>query len=242
MSTSPKREPSKLNLLLAEFVQLGCLRGFLYFETYLRGREELLLRVYNAGDSKSRVLSRASSTLDLARTAPREQLSARTRHLLLDFAAGQNPPASPCDRELERDSSKTAFLIACYAKYNRPFVWIRSNQKRLIKVREDQKLESDTPLKLNSTTAWATEDVKLYDLVTEVLSLILIPSPENPFAVDNAYWDTLPVEEAVMATGAMMDFLQRVYYRNPPYSTKVMDDLMILYRKHFEYVEAINRK
>ena len=103
--------------------------------------------------------------------------------------------------------------------------------------------------------------------MTEVLLLILSPPPENPFAVDLAYWDTVPVEEAVFSTGAMIDFLQRVYYRNPPYSGKgtlsaleyaclkntesqtetafdviVLDDLDLLYRKHFELVESLVQK
>jgi hypothetical protein len=45
----PQKTPDQIILsrLLTELLQLGCLSGFKYFETYLRGREELLLKVFD---------------------------------------------------------------------------------------------------------------------------------------------------------------------------------------------------
>jgi hypothetical protein len=50
-------------------------------------------------------------------------LSQRMQKVLFD-SSSKIPPASPCDRELEQDGTKTAFLIAGYARYERPFVWV----------------------------------------------------------------------------------------------------------------------
>ena len=46
------------------------------------------------------------------------------------------------------------FLIAGYARYNCPYVWIRSNHHRLIKLMGDVESEKDSPLRLKSTNSW----------------------------------------------------------------------------------------
>lgn len=54
--------------------------------------------------------------------------------------------------------------------------------------------------------------------MAEIITLTLSPSPINPFRINHSYFDTLPLEECVIATGAMMDFLQRVYMKDTPYT------------------------
>jgi hypothetical protein len=61
-------------------------------------------------------------------------------------------------------------------------------------------------------------DVRLWDIMAEIITLTLSPSPINPFRINHAYFETLPLEECVVATGAMMDFLQRVYMKDTPYT------------------------
>lgn len=67
-------------------------------------------------------------------------------------------------------------------------------------------------------TAICYADVRLWDIMAEIITLTLSPSPINPFRINLAYFDTLPLEECVIATGAMMDFLQRVYMKDTPYT------------------------
>ena len=51
------------------------------------------------------------------------------------------------------------FLIAAYASYGRPYVWVRSNHERLIPVSDPTQKESekDYPLNLASTSKWEEE-------------------------------------------------------------------------------------
>ncbi|KAG5459602.1 MAG: hypothetical protein BJ554DRAFT_8455, partial [Olpidium bornovanus] len=143
-----------------------------------------------------------------------------------------------------QDQSKTAFLIAGYARYKCPYFecgsngaltagsaterQLRSNHRRLIKLQEDQKLEEDNPLKLASVGNWKTQGTSLTPsapqgapaaaIIAEVMELALTPPPENPFAVDHSYFDTQTLEESVLASGAMVDFLRKVYLKESPYA------------------------
>ncbi|GFH31770.1 predicted protein, partial [Haematococcus lacustris] len=59
------------------------------------------------------------------------------------------PPASPATRELDvYNTDVTVFLIGAYAKYNWPYVWLRSLTHNHV---ED---EIDSPLDLPSTKNW----------------------------------------------------------------------------------------
>ena len=49
------------------------------------------------------------------------------------------------------------FLIAAYARYNCPYVWIRTNHERLVQFSSDSvedSPEKDYPLKLKTTSSW----------------------------------------------------------------------------------------
>ncbi|RUP48561.1 hypothetical protein BC936DRAFT_144394 [Jimgerdemannia flammicorona] len=155
-------------------------------------------------------------------------------------------PISPIDKELQRDEEKTAFLIAGYARYKCPYVWLRSNHRKLVQLPDNEELDADIPLKLDTTALWKTQGttliytvvsdtdgaylvflsihgavntfkifrnppVPLWDIIAEIITLTLTPSPPNPFEVDTYYFETLPLEECVTTTGAMIDFLQRVW-------------------------------
>lgn len=114
----PSRGQSRLSDFLAECLTVGCLRGFKHFELYLRGREELLVKIFNSKKTQSR----QPSSKELAKKHTMKQ------KMRLKWQSTDNlPPASPCDRELERDPLKTVFLIAGYARYKSPFVWVPLN-------------------------------------------------------------------------------------------------------------------
>ena len=53
-----------------------------------------------------------------------------------------------------QDEEYTMFLVAGYARYSRPYVWIRSNHERLVQFNSDNKEEKDFPLQLKSTANW----------------------------------------------------------------------------------------
>eukprot|EP00301_Raphidiophrys_heterophryoidea_P023437 c7329_g1_i2.p1 GENE.c7329_g1_i2~~c7329_g1_i2.p1 ORF type:complete len:131 (-),score=14.02 c7329_g1_i2:498-851(-) len=76
MSTASAPVNSDLDLFQKEILGFGSLRGFVHFSTYLRGREELLLTVFNYTDG------------------------------------------------YKRPEDCTDFLVGCYARYQKPFVWV----------------------------------------------------------------------------------------------------------------------
>ncbi|KAG9284543.1 hypothetical protein G9A89_014147 [Geosiphon pyriformis] len=239
-----KTETARLNVFLTDCLSLGCLKGFKHFELYLRGREELLLRVYNIGKPTSdRETSRRSyNSLSLAKSQSNALFSPRTFRNLSNGSISEAilPPNSPLDQELERDTSKTVFLIAGYARYKRPYVWLRSNHKRLIQLQDDQKIETDNPLKLETLADWKNQNIMLWDIIAEIISLSLSPPPANPFEIDHTYYDTLPLEESAVITGAMANFLQKVYLKDTPYADKIFEDIKIILQRHFAAFEEMN--
>ncbi|CAG8742646.1 6344_t:CDS:2 [Gigaspora margarita] len=200
-----KSDTLRLSAFLADCLSVGCLKGFKHFEVYLRGREELLLRVYIDGQKQNSEESDRMiyNSLSLAKF----QLSNGS-----DFTEMTSSPSSPLDEDLEKATG--------YARYKRPYVWLRSNHKRLIQLQDDQKLETDNPLKLDTIAAWKTQDVKLWDIIAEVITLSLSPPPENPFEINHSYYDTLPLEECAVST--------------------VFEDIKILQQRHFAAFEEMN--
>lgn len=115
------------------------------------------------------------------------------------------------------------FLFCCY------YVKVRSNHERLVRLSGEDTTAKDNPLKLESTTKWNDQgatlrllssdvlmqivhvlDIRVWDIIAELVAICTVPAPKDPFAVDLSYYDTLPVAESVLATGAMINFLQKV--------------------------------
>ncbi|KAK3828799.1 MAG: hypothetical protein J3Q66DRAFT_20129 [Benniella sp.] len=237
-------ETARLSTFLSECLLVGTLKGFYYFEVYLRGREELLLHVYNDTRPPSNGFGTSTqpNSISLAKSRPTNVLSTRTlRSLKQNSPRPTPPPLSPIDTELEKDESRVTFLIAGYPRYKCPYVWLRSNHKQLIQNNNsDQKIEANDPLKLLTISAWRTDDVRLWDIMAEIITLTLSPSPINPFRINHAYFETLPLEECVVATGAMMDFLQRVYMKDTPYTDAVYSDIKHLQKLHFAMYDELH--
>ena len=53
-------------------------------------------------------------------------------------------------------------------------------------------------------------DVKVWDIVAELVRVCTIPAPPNPFAIDFDYYESLPVPEKLLSSGAMVNFLRRL--------------------------------
>ena len=104
---------------------------------------------------------------------------------------------------------------------------VRSNHERLVRLSGKDSNEKDNPLKIDSTAPWKDQgyphhmvhspmlhclplDIRVWDVIAELVAICTIPAPKDPFAVDFSYFDTLPLAESVLATGAMVNFLQKV--------------------------------
>lgn len=282
-------DKKKLQSLLKDILKIGCIKGFRFFSMYLRGREELLLKVQNEqlishpitqrfdqGDvhsskSNPQVItcgdgvvvdsyddyveddideqSRSHDHKPLPRPYDSLMLSKSTQRSLsgFHFLDIGLPPASPCETDAESaEHSSTLFLIAAYARYKNPYVWVRSNHHRLVQFAEchtsddDVYQIQDSPLKLKSTSDWRHKDLKLWHILAEVIRINVMPSPRNPFEVDHSYFDELSTEECLLATGAMIHFLQRVLMHGEhSYHTKVSQDLNELMLKNFKAMQMI---
>ena len=137
-----------------------------------------------------------------------------------------------------QDEKYTMFLVAGYARYSRPYVWIRSNHERLVQFSSDSKEEKDFPLQLTSTTKWmeggmfamctttssddiytsfslSLEGIAVWDIIAEVVQVCTVPCPPNPFAVDFDYFDALPLSERALSSGAMVNFLRQLQASGP---------------------------
>ncbi len=53
-------------------------------------------------------------------------------------------------------------------------------------------------------------DVRVYDVLAELVKLCTYPPPNNPFAVDFSYFEPLTPQDKLLATGAMINFLHKV--------------------------------
>ncbi|KAJ1983415.1 hypothetical protein H4R34_001290 [Dimargaris verticillata] len=227
---------------LAEFVdnllEIGSLQGFKHIELSIRSREELMLWVRTNYPDPPKGSSNvpANSLFVLDSTNP-------AHSLIYDSAIQKRPhlsadkfedPKSLVDKDLVQDSRHTTFLIAAYYRYRCPYVWLRSNHEQLIQNRENKKLEPDDALKLDSTSCWKEYDIRPWDIVVEVVCQTFGLQLENPFALDYAYFDHLPLEEFVVRTGAMVRFLQRIVVRGYYFEADLTKDLEQLQMRHYE--------
>ncbi|XP_077116866.1 uncharacterized protein LOC143773259 isoform X1 [Ranitomeya variabilis] len=201
-------EKQKLDQFLSDLSLLGSLQGFRYFQPWLRGREEILLTVVND---------------DLSWLPPRSppSLSGETIYHLPMCSSNQStprdsallPPASPCDREIAiPETHCTLFLLAAYAKYGRPYVWVRSNHQRFLGT---ELCDKDSPLMLPSYSDWDTKDVGVWHIVWDVVSTCVSPPPRNPLAVDFTYLKSLPLPERSLSSGALVSFFHSLLLREP---------------------------
>ncbi|KAJ3039937.1 hypothetical protein HDV00_011603 [Rhizophlyctis rosea] len=219
-ATRPQQKPAqspdttRLTQFLAEILSVGCIKGFRNFHMYVRGREELLIRLHTGAINNANVY----------------QINARDAVSSMKQGA---PLSGPLDPDTEQDAGVTTFLIAAYARYGQPFAWPRTKSERVAKIREEQHLEPDMPINLKSTANWSQQGVKLFEIIDDITALVMQPPPFNPFAVDHKYFETLPVEESIIRIGAMMEFLQQVYAADHAYSDDVLQDMKQLQAKLF---------
>ncbi|KAI8379383.1 uncharacterized protein BYT42DRAFT_545746 [Radiomyces spectabilis] len=188
-------------------------QGFKYFQVLLRGREELLLAV---------------STMP-----HNEDKHGLSSHRLI----------SPLDEDLEKMKNRIVFLIAGYARYRCPYVWLRTQQDSFLDNDSEAGETADNPLHLKSTMDWKVKDIALWEIVWELISMVTETTISNPFKVDFAYLDRLPEKERILCSGALLSFLQQIWIQSEPslpFIDEVYQDIATLHNKHMTllYSEA----
>ncbi|XP_071950360.1 uncharacterized protein [Antedon mediterranea] len=255
-----KAVKKRLSMFLGEALKFGCLKGFKYFSCYMRGREEMICKVLNepltprsmsptnANQEITYSGSGSFNSTDMPFDQTSLMLSQNTQKKLSGYGYMDVglPPASPSEREIApTDDGSTLFLLAGYARYSCPYVWVRNNHERLVTLAKDnERFSKDSPLKLKSTTAWNDKDVQVWDIVAELVKINTLPVPRNPFAVDTNYFDMLDLEERFLSTGAMVNFLQKVldHGADKGYSGLVTEDLRELSKRHFKDLLLVTQK
>ncbi|KAI9320143.1 hypothetical protein BX666DRAFT_1376322 [Dichotomocladium elegans] len=182
-------------------------------------------------------------------------------------AQQHRPPAiNPRDEVLkEMNDRYTVILFTGYLRYMCPYIYVRNRnggcgggrerwmgslqQRRFgILTIDGQQFRSyheegtnfDAPFELQTTLDWRRKDVELWEMVIEVLSVILKPCPPNPFQVDLAFIDKLPLEEGLLLTGALLNFLQTVWAHATPSKASLLDavyeDIKALQTRHLSHM------
>ncbi|KAJ2008486.1 hypothetical protein H4R26_000182 [Coemansia thaxteri] len=218
-------------------------------------REEIILRILHhqpppaTEDGEEDVSSRPEqflpiSSLTICDHVDRIQATEESRGLMTAAKLTRMElPPDLSDYALERDVWGVNFLVAGYPRYKCPYVWLRTDHQRLIaKPSEDSlrgEVEKDVPLRLESIDCWRQFDIRPWDVLVEVICTALAPPPENPFAIDYEYFGKITIEERVVVTGAMLEFLRRVYLRHYFFSDIVLADIKQLQKIHFRDINVL---
>ncbi|XP_041093190.1 uncharacterized protein si:dkey-19b23.7 isoform X1 [Polyodon spathula] len=256
MSAAQNREKEnkkQLQQFLGDLVLLGSLQGFQYFQPWLRGKEEMLLTVVNEdvgwrsprfpGSVASSLSSSSSGGCSVNVGVPGSEEPA----LLLSSRVGEGYllPASPSDHELAiPEVNCTLFLLAGYAKYGRPYAWIRSNHERLVNIGGADSLIRDTPMKLKSVADWSTQGTQVWEVVSELVALCTSPPPVNPFSLDMRFLQSLPPTQRLLAPGRWSTSWRGSSQRCNPqeaYHSRVVEDLDRLHRFHVQSLWDVQR-
>ncbi|RDD46646.1 hypothetical protein TrispH2_000937 [Trichoplax sp. H2] len=239
-------QSSKFQQLLADIANIGSTTGFKYFTLQLNGKEELLCSILNSPSIYSNENAIGwddiYDTNNISKKRRPPLLSQMSQSNLLKESGGTGsslPPASPPISCIS-NADETLFLIGAYPLYDRPYVWIRNNHSRFM---VDSDLENEktksSPLRLKSSLEWEKRDIRIWDIIAELVTISCRPSPRNPFAIDIDYYDNSPLVESTLATGSTIRILQEIVTSSHPYNDKVWDDLQQLTKRHFEDLEAV---
>ncbi|XP_068130073.1 uncharacterized protein [Hyperolius riggenbachi] len=228
----------RLDQFLSDLSLLGSLQGFRYFQPWLRGREEILLTVVNDDLSCASLHSPGSLGSDIS-----GQLATYSSGQSTPRASALLPPASPCEREIAiPETHCTLFLLAAYAKYGRPYVWVRSNHQRF---GGTELCDRDSPLTLPCYSEWDTKDVGVWHVIWDVVSTCVTPPPRNPLAVDFGYLKSLALPERSLSSGALVSFFHSLLFREPrgtPLYTYVLEELLDLTRLHAQTLQDLKEQ
>ena len=132
-----------------------------------------------------------------------EPESPRARPRRTELQAEELPTSPPRAKSAASDAS--TFLIGAYAKYDRPYVWLREGGR----VRSDGAGADDLPLDLEALRVndGATGfSARVWDVAEELVGMNVFPTPPNAFAVDHGAIRKMEPAEQFLAAGAMVGF------------------------------------
>ncbi|KAI8971823.1 hypothetical protein BDF20DRAFT_886683 [Mycotypha africana] len=215
----PERS-AKLATFLKDCLTLGTLRGFKHFRTFIRGREELILCVYYQRQTKSMktVANKNSILLPKSIYLSEVEKSSHTSESVL-YAIDSNIPSYA---EFGSQIDEVIFLITGYMKYRCPYVWLKSHQLELLKKTTESVCNNgNNPLQLQSTQDWKTKNVSLWEIVAEILKMTT--NAKNPFEIDNDVLEKLSLQEAILLSGSLLNFLETVFLELKPAQEELMN-------------------
>lgn len=114
-------------------------------------------------------------------------------------------PGAPARSE-RGPAHSTTFLVGAYAKYDRPYAWVRSGPLS----GQDDAAEQDTPLDLECTKNWEEGAHRAWDVVEELVRMRVFPAPANAFEVNHFALRHVPRDDRYLLTGALVAFLRDV--------------------------------
>ncbi|KAI9306986.1 hypothetical protein BJ944DRAFT_262659 [Cunninghamella echinulata] len=220
LQTEKDKPLEKHAVRLASFLQecslLGSLSGFRHFEVCMKSREELLLSLLPPSASDTE----------------RKKTMMSSTHLL--------------DEAYINEHDRTVFVLTGYAVYNCPYIyaWKRSQHRDTIRYMINS-VETDVPLRLESTILWATKNVALWEMIWELISRVTWPSPQNPFEINFEYLDQIPLPQALFLTGGLLEFLQTLWVQAEPNVAFIEDvflDIQSLQQRHLQLMRDYTHK
>ncbi|KAI9245860.1 hypothetical protein BDA99DRAFT_543507 [Phascolomyces articulosus] len=226
-----RRDQSRITGFLQECRALGSLRGFKYFEVFMRGREELVLIIPKNPENKHEKFTLMPPDV-FSKSSMQEQLPQQQQPLPQTLLA-ECMPINPNDEELKKLRTKyTVLLITGYGRYKCPYIYNRTS-------------DDVYPMSLESTDTWRRKDIPLWEMIKEVFIMITESCPTNPFKLDHTYLGSLPLEESVLLTGALLNFLQNLWIQAEPikaFVDEVYEDIKLLQTRHLHVMhEYTNR-
>jgi len=101
-------------------------------------------------------------------------------------------------------------------------------------------VDRDIPLKLQSTQDWQKHKAHVWDVIAELVALTVKPKPKNPFAIDFALLESIPLVQSTLCSGALLNTMHEIASSGlSPFDLLLLQDIQKLSEIHFMGLGAI---